>query len=232
MISDNGVQFLSKIFVQLCTLLGIQHQRTPLYHPQSNLNERINRTLKPILALLAHNDTKSWDLKLPQIAFVLRPAPSEFTDHSPAFLMFGRHPRQPLDLILPPPSISDNLPSMGDLSSYRQRLLADLLPAYKSARELLDISHQKQTRHYNTHRRPLEFQTGDLVWVTNLSGIAMGKWRGSKMQPRREGPYRIITKLISLTYALEHILSHKHLSPIHVERLTPYYSFTTINDAP
>ncbi|CAF4620168.1 unnamed protein product, partial [Rotaria magnacalcarata] len=57
-ISDNGVQFLSNVFTQLCDLLGIHHQRTPLYHPQSNLSERINRTLKPILASLAHNDSK------------------------------------------------------------------------------------------------------------------------------------------------------------------------------
>jgi hypothetical protein len=27
-----------------------------LYHPQSNLCERVNRTLKPLLAALAHND--------------------------------------------------------------------------------------------------------------------------------------------------------------------------------
>ncbi|CAF3794553.1 unnamed protein product [Rotaria sordida] len=229
-ISDNGVQFLSKIFIQLCNALGIHHQRTPLYHPQSNLSERINRTLKPILASLAHYDSKSWDLKLSQIAFALRTAPSESTDNSPAFLMFGRHPRQPLDLLLPPPAVSDNLPSSEDLSAYRQRLLTDLLPAYTTARELLDISHQTQARNYNVHRRSLEFEPDDLVWVTTLSGIAMGKWRGSKMQPRREGPYKIITKLSSVTYELEHIISHHRLSPIHIERLTPYYSFTTIND--
>jgi hypothetical protein len=227
-ITDNGVQFISKIFIQLCNILGIHHQRTPLYHPQSNLSERINRTLKPILASLAHNDSKSWDTKLAQIAFALRTAPSESTAHSPAFLMFGRHPRQPLDLLLPPPPISDNLPTSDELSDYRKRLLADLLPAYKTARELLDISHQTQARNYNIHRRSLEFEPGDLVWVTSLSGIAMGKWRGSKMQPRREGPYTIIRKLSSVTYELEHINSHTRLSRIHIERLTPYYSFTTI----
>ncbi|CAF3875388.1 unnamed protein product [Rotaria sp. Silwood1] len=117
-ISDNEVQFLSKVFIQLCHILGIHHQRTPLYHPQSNLSECINRTLKPILASLAHNDSKSWDVKLYQIAFALRTAPSESTENSPAFLMFGRHPRQPIDLLLPPPAISDNLPSEENLSDY------------------------------------------------------------------------------------------------------------------
>ncbi|CAF2076778.1 unnamed protein product [Rotaria magnacalcarata] len=103
------------------------------------------------------------------------------------------------------------------------------MPAYRTARELLDISHQTQSRHYNVHRRPLEFNIGDLVWVTSLSGITMDKWRGGKLQPRREGPYKIITKLSSVTYELEHLVSHKRLSPLHIERRTQYYSFTTIN---
>jgi hypothetical protein len=57
----------------------------------------------------------------------------------------------------------------------------------------------------------------------------MGKWRGKKLEPRREGPYKVLTKLSSITYELEHIVSHQRLSPIHIERLTPYYSFTTVD---
>ncbi|CAF4762290.1 unnamed protein product, partial [Rotaria magnacalcarata] len=40
-------------------------------------------------------------------------------------------------------------------------LLEELLPAYKIACELFDISHETQTRNYNIHRRPLEFELGD-----------------------------------------------------------------------
>jgi hypothetical protein len=228
-ISDNGVQFLSSIFTNVCQSLGIKHQRTPLYHPQSNLCERVNRTLKPLLAALAHNDHKSWDIKLAQIAFALRTTPSDSTEQSPAFLMFGRHPRQPLDLALPSSPTLETPPTTEDLSNYRQNLLADLLPTYANTRELLDIAHQRQARQYNQHRRPLQFEPGDLVWVTSLSGIAMGKWRGKKLEPRREGPYKVLTKLSSITYELEHIVSHQRLPSIHVERLTPYYSFTTID---
>ncbi|CAF3377803.1 unnamed protein product [Rotaria sp. Silwood1] len=228
-ISDNGVQFLSSIFTNLCQTLGIKHQRTPLYHPQSNLCERVNRTLKPLLAALAHHDTKSWDLRLAQIAFALRTAPSDSTEQSPAFLMFGRHPRQPLDLCLPSPTTMETPPTTEDLSNYRKRLLADLLPAYANTRELLDISHHRQTQQYNKHHRDLHFEPGDLVWVTALSGVAMGKWRGKKLSPRREGPYRVVQRLSSLTYSLEHTLTGQQLTPIHVNRLERYYSYNTFD---
>ncbi|CAF4742842.1 unnamed protein product, partial [Rotaria sp. Silwood2] len=98
--------------------------------------ERINRTLKPKLASLAHTDSKSWDVKLSQIAFSLRTAPSDSTENSSAF-------------------------AHKIYSDYRKRLLAELMPAYKATRELLDLSHQTQARNYNIHRRPLEFQPDD-----------------------------------------------------------------------
>lgn len=228
-ISDNGVQFLSNIFTNVCQILDIKHQRTPFYHPQSNLCERVNRTIKPLLAALAHHDNKSWDTKLAQIAFALRTARSDSTEQSPAFLMFGRHPRNGLDLCLPSPTSVDQLPTADDLSDYRKRLLTDLLPAYIATREILDISHQRQASQYNQHHRLIQFEPGDLVWVTALSGIAMGKWRGKKLSPRREGPYRVVERLSSLTYSLIHTITDQQLGPIHVNRLERYYSFKVID---
>ena len=231
-ISDNGVQFLSSIFTNICTSFGITHQRTPLYHPQSNLSERVNRTLRPLLASLAYHDHRSWDLKLPQIAFALRTAPSDSTGQSPAFLMFGRHPRQALDFALPSPTTTDTSPTSTDVTNYRHRLLSTLFNTYSTTRELLDIARQRQTRNYNSHRRPLEFDVGDLVWVTPFHRISNRKWRGLKLEPRRDGPYKIITKLTSLTYELEHIVTHHRLLSIHVERLTPYYPPTATDLIP
>ncbi|CAF4282596.1 unnamed protein product, partial [Rotaria magnacalcarata] len=93
----------------------------------------------------------------------LRTAPSDSTEQSPAFLMFGRHPRHPLDLCLPAPRSLDQHPTENDLSDYRKRLLANLLPAYVTTREILDISHEKQARQYNRHHRPVQFEPDDLV---------------------------------------------------------------------
>ncbi|CAF5149128.1 unnamed protein product, partial [Rotaria sp. Silwood1] len=168
-------------------------------------------------------------LNLAQIPFALRTAPSDSTEQSPAFLIFGRHPRQPLDLCLPSPTTMETPPTIEDLSNYRKRLLADLLPAYANTRELLDISHQRHTQQYNKHHRDLHFEPGDLAWVTAVSGIAMGKWRGKKLSPRREGPYRVVQRLSSLTYSLEHTLTRQQLPPIHVNPLERYYSYNTID---
>ncbi|CAF3603692.1 unnamed protein product [Rotaria socialis] len=146
------------------------------------------------------------------------------------FFMFGRHSRHSLSLCLPPPRSLDQHPAENDLSDYRKRLLVNLLPAYVTAREILDISHEKQARQYNRHHRPVQFEPGDLVWVTGLSGIAKVKWRGKKLSPRRDGPYRITQRLSQLTYSLIHTITGQQLSPIDVDRLHPQdYSFTIVD---
>ena len=85
-ISDNGVQFVSSIFTNVCHALGIKHYRTSLYHPQSNLHERVNRTIKPVLAALAHHDHNRWNTKVAQIAFAFRTAPSDLSARTLAFI--------------------------------------------------------------------------------------------------------------------------------------------------
>ena len=60
--SDQGVQFESKVFQNLCTELGIDKTRTTPYHPQSDgLVERFNRTLAEMLSKVVDNDHRNWD---------------------------------------------------------------------------------------------------------------------------------------------------------------------------
>ncbi|CAF1554205.1 unnamed protein product [Didymodactylos carnosus] len=95
--------------------MGIRHRTTVLYHPQSNLSERVNRTLKPMLAIFAEHDKESWDIRLLQLALAIRAAINEYTGHSPAFFR-----------------------------AYTERLKAILVSAHQSARENLEIAQQGQ----------------------------------------------------------------------------------------
>lgn len=46
LVSDQGTEFLSRIFSETCKLIGIKHNTTSLYHPQANgALERSHRTL-------------------------------------------------------------------------------------------------------------------------------------------------------------------------------------------
>ena len=64
--SDQGRNFESLVFREVCTLLGIHKTRTTTLHPQSDVMvERYNRTLEIQLATFVQDHQKDWDLHFP-----------------------------------------------------------------------------------------------------------------------------------------------------------------------
>ena len=64
--SDQGRNFESKVFAEICKLLDIEKTRTTPLHPQSDGQvERFNRTLVEMLRGKIKEDQKDWDLQLP-----------------------------------------------------------------------------------------------------------------------------------------------------------------------
>ena len=86
--SDRGAQFTSSLWRSICSLLGINHQQTTAYHPQSNgLVERFHRRLKDSLrARLAAAD---WPSQLPWVLLGIRATPREDSNSSPAEAVYG-----------------------------------------------------------------------------------------------------------------------------------------------
>ncbi|CAF1356211.1 unnamed protein product [Didymodactylos carnosus] len=191
-ISDNGSQFVSEIFEETLRLLQIEHRRTALYHPQTNLSERINNTLKTMIAGYVDKDRSNWDIKLPQLAFAMRTAIHDSTGESPAFLMFGREPRLPLDVLFGLNNrTSDRHVNNREVRNYRDRLISNLLPAFDFVRQNLEIAQQNQRSNYNQHRKDVHFKVGDLVMMATTVGNALSKWKAPKLEPRWIGPFQI-----------------------------------------
>ncbi|XP_025262987.1 uncharacterized protein K02A2.6-like [Camponotus floridanus] len=103
LVSDNGTQFTSVEFAQLCAEFRILHLRTPPGHPQSNGQaERMVRTLK---SSIDTSKSSQLETELNKFVYVYNYTPSDavssrnIPDHkSPAEIFFGRKLRTPLDM--------------------------------------------------------------------------------------------------------------------------------------
>lgn len=89
--SDRGPQFCSKLFQEICLLLGVHSVQTTAYNPKANgIIERFHRTMKAGLRCRGQN----WIEDLPIVLMGIRSALNE-NENSPAELVFGRGLRLP-----------------------------------------------------------------------------------------------------------------------------------------
>ena len=96
--SDQGRQFESNLFAEMCKLLQIDKTRTTPYHPQSDgMVERFNKTLCAMLRAYIDENHENWDGLLPYVTMAYRATCHESTGTSPNMSMFGHDTRTPLD---------------------------------------------------------------------------------------------------------------------------------------
>ena len=88
-LSDWGPQFTSEVFKELCDSSRVVHRLTTAYYPQTNMSERINRSLKSTIASYVGEKHKSWDQFIPELRFALNSAVNEATGFTPAELLLG-----------------------------------------------------------------------------------------------------------------------------------------------
>jgi transposase InsO family protein len=97
--TDQGRQFESKLFEELCRLLGMKHLRTAAYHPASNVMvERLHRQLK---AAIKFHNTSNWVGILPIVLLGIRTAIKEDLNATAAELTYGTGIRLPAEFFLP-----------------------------------------------------------------------------------------------------------------------------------
>ena len=220
--SDQGRNFESALFQEMCTLLGIYKTRTTPAHPQSDgMVERFNQTLENHLAKVVDDHQKDWDRYIPLFLMSYRSAVHDSTGHTPARVNFGREMRLPVDTITGVPP--DKTKPVTDFVSDLQDQLDEV---HKRVREnSLHTSVKMKTR-YDRNANAKGFEEGALVWLHNP---LRRKGKSPKLQARWEGPYTVIKRINDVTYRIKKGLRGKP-KVVHVDRLAPYHGSNNARD--
>ena len=147
-ISDQGRNFESDLIQELCKIAGVKKLHTTPYHPQSNGQcERFNSTLCNMLGTLSDEEKSDWKSHLGCMTHAYNCTKHASTTYSPYYLMFGRHPRLPIDVAfgLHKPNCSDNCSK----SRYIQKLRRRLNYAHKKASKYSSEQAQKYKTSYD-----------------------------------------------------------------------------------
>ena len=173
-ISDQGRNFESDLIQELCKIAGVKKLHTTPYHPQSNGQcERFNSTLCNMLGTLSDEEKSDWKSHLGCMTHAYNCTKHASTTYSPYYLMFGRHPRLPIDVAfgLHKPNCSDNCSK----SRYIQKLRRRLNYAHKKASKYSSEQAQKYKTSYDKSVKGPQLQVNDLVLVKIVAHKARHK---------------------------------------------------------
>lgn len=212
--SDRDVKFISHFWRTLWNRLGAKLQFSSSHHPQTDgQTEVTNRSLGNLLRSLVGDNPKKWDLVLPQAEFAYNRSNHSSTGRSPFFVVYGRNPFTPLDLA---PS-----PEHQHFSVDGEEQATQIKRLHEQVREQI-IKHnlQYQTR-VNKHRRKVIFNEGDLVWVY-LRRERFPQGRFGKLQPRADGPFRVLQRINDNAYKIDLPGHYKVSATFNIADLSPY----------
>ena len=177
---DLGREFENKQLHHLKALSGIRGSHTTPYHPQGNgQTERFNRTLLSMLRTLTEEQKSDWKNHLPKVIHAYNCTTSEATGYSPFFLLFGRPPRLPVDLLFETESENCARSSQEYVEKWGRRMAE----AYDIASRNASKSADRGKRQYDKKRYGPTLQVGSRVLVKIRS-----YWERIKGQKGEDSP--------------------------------------------
>ena len=210
-VTDRGREFNNEMMNKLCSLLGIEHNLTSPYHPQSNSSaESFNRSMKKYLRTgLENTATLDWEALLPVLQLSYNCHVHKSTLESPFYLTYGMDPRLPyFDLAHPQPI-------------YKSDQVTDTFQNFSAMHKLV---HQNQwdakkirEDYFNIKTKERSFDIGDRVIFYNP---AVPRGANPKFFKNWSGPFYVIKKISPLNYVIQRSPRSKTLS-CHIEKLKP-----------
>ena len=213
--SDQGTNFTSKLFKQVLKRLGVQHNMSSAYHPESQgALERFHQTLKSMLKTYCLENEKDWDKGVPLVLFAAREAVQESLGFSPFELIFGHTVRGPLKLLQETwTSSTETFGLLSYVDSFKNRLFN----AFDCVRKHLTQSQHAMKTWYDKKARIRSFSPGDQVLV--FLPIP-----GQPLNAKFSGPYEVEAKISNVNYLIKTPGRRREKRLCHINMLKPYFT--------
>jgi hypothetical protein len=219
LVSDVGAPFNSNLFAEIYREFGIKARFSPVAFPRSEAAERAFRDLKPLLAMFAYENQKTWSRKLAEVQLALNTA-TDISGYTPSYLLFGREIRVPGDLIG-----SEQVIPNASLEFYSINLVHRLRAAIKKAIARKETIREHARIKLNKGASETQFKVSDLVWLRAHFQSSIANEFTTKLAPRHIGPFRVVERVSPDVYRLQDVASgivRRHYD--HIANLKPYYT--------
>lgn len=169
-------------------LAGVKKSRTTAYHPMGNGHtERFNCTLGSMIRALSPRVKQKWPQMLQTLTFAYNCTAHESTGYAPFYLMYGRIPRLPIDVMFHSVGRNDDIT---DYSRYVAKMRDNLKEALSLAQVNASASQQRQAEFYNRRIKGCDIEEGDRVLLANK-----GERGRRKLADKWESvPYVVVSK--------------------------------------
>ena len=165
-LSDQGGEFENRLLTKLNELGGVTKSRTTPYHPQCNgMVERMNETLISMLQTLPRSQKTNWPNAVNKMCHAYNSTKHSVTGYSPYFLLFGREPILPIDLLL---GIDEDAPiAQKSYQQFAARWKSQMEEAYRIAREKTKQRRKEDRERWSRKQMLDDLQPGCRVLVRN-----------------------------------------------------------------
>jgi hypothetical protein len=212
--SDQGRQFESELFQELCNIMEVEHKTSTAFHPQGN--SRVERMVKVVTNLLSAfcQSQKTWDKNLPLLTLAYRSTVHEVTGYTPNYLMMGREINLPLDIMVG--TLPDGQKQIAP--QYIAEMKERLQDAFQQVRDNLKTYAERNKKYYDLRTHGDEHKVGDLVYVmkkTRKIGVS------PKLDAKWNGPY-IVLKTFGTIYEVQ--INRKTSKLYHFDLIKPCHA--------
>lgn len=195
-ISDNGVQFKSRLYKDMLDKYDIKPSYTANYHPQCNPVERIHRVVKTMLTSYVSDNQRQWDKYIARIGWAIRSCKHDVTGETPNFINFGR---EVCISGTSKPKVGEEIQFQRESDKKKPLVLHQL---YQDVQKRLKKAYERSRNVYNLRKRDEKFSQNQKVWKRNFAISDASKHFTSKLAPKFTGPFTISRVLSPYTYEL------------------------------